>query len=268
LNGGIFSLDKSQSASNDPDIQGAAKMRVLPCQLRRHHNEVLATESPQEPKRRSDMRSRLSDLGVLAVGDYAGDLSSKPYLRAKREHRYKSQSRQLADVIAIGNWLYKGVRLIEHNWRTEVLEGKTPYDPGEEKSIGDMLRQWMKPCPQCLEEIQFLGDQGVKVRSAVNFQAHCKAASEILAGRNAFFDDQEKAWKWSVLTAGYRPSPRPVRVDDAGRVFEMTGERYVPAGLTQEDVRRAFSGVGEGRTRTLNEIMATQVKNGLRDQAD
>ena len=209
------------------------------------------------------MRSRLSEMGVSIVGDYANELNSEPYLQAKRGRSLKKQARQLENVITIGNWLYRSIRRIEHNWRTEVLQGRTPYDPNEEKSIGDMLRQWTVPSLRCLDEIESLQRQNVPVRGARNFQAYCAAASEILAGRDTFFDDTARAWQWSALTARFRSSPRPVSVDDMGRVFELSGARFVPAGLTREDMRDALSGRDEGDTKSLDEIIASRPKNGL-----
>lgn len=208
------------------------------------------------------MRSRLSDMSVMVVGDYANKLKSASYLKAKRDRQRRRQSQYLSDVLAIGNWLYKSVRTIEHNWRAEVLEGKTPYDPKEENSIVDMLRQWMTPCPQCLKESKSLEQQGIKVRGSVIFRAYHAAAAEILAGRNGFFDDAETAWKWSILTAKFRTSPRVVRMDEAGRLYEMTGERFVPIGITPERVLRAFADVDERQTRTLDEIIASRATNG------
>ena len=48
--------------------------------------------------------------------------------------------RRLEEVLAVGNWLYEAVRLVERNWRREVIEGKTLYDPSEETSIMDSYR--------------------------------------------------------------------------------------------------------------------------------
>ena len=39
-----------------------------------------------------------------------------------------------------------------------------------------------------------------------------------------------------------RQSPRPVRVDEAGRIFEMSGERMIMPGLGPEDILEGIEG--------------------------
>jgi hypothetical protein len=155
------------------------------------------------------------------------------------------------------------VRQIENNWRNEVLSGLTPYSPNEEKSIRDMLVQWSLPTQKCLDQIRMLRENGFKVEGARLFEGYVQAASQILAGDNTFLEDTEKAWRWLALTSKYRTSPRPVRIDEQGRMYEITGERFVPPGLTAADVAKAFSSIDESRARPLSEIIASRAKNEL-----
>ncbi len=57
--------------------------------------------------------------------------------------------------------------------------------------------------------------------------------------------------------------PRPVRVDDEGRIFELTGERFEIAGLAPADVLEALEDERAGRVRPLREIMASHGRSGV-----
>jgi hypothetical protein len=76
-------------------------------------------------------------------------------------------------------------------------------------------------------------------------------------------EDVEEAARRAALTAGSRPSPRPVRVDEEGRIFELTGERYEMPGLSPEDVRQGKAEVEAGQTVSLKELIAKRHANGL-----
>jgi hypothetical protein len=188
------------------------------------------------------------------------------YRNAK--HRFKARReservRNLEDVLTIGNWLYDGVRLIEQNWRREVLEGETPYDPGEDKTITDFFLLWSQPARRCINEIKAFRSKGVEVRGGSQFEAAHEAVAAILRGNNPFFDDVEKAGLWAARTARYRQATRPVNVDEAGRITELSGERFAMPGLAPADVLEAIEGVRAGRTRPLREIIASRNQHGL-----
>ena len=53
-----------------------------------------------------------------------------------------------------------------------------------------------------------------------------------------------------------RPNPRPVRVDEQGRLYEMTGEPIVIEGLEPEKILQGIADELAGRTRPLREIIA------------
>ena len=144
-------------------------------------------------------------------------------------------------MLAIGNWLYDAVRLVETNWRKEVLEGKTVYDPKDEALILDYFRQWSAPCHRCHQEIMRFQSKTTKIDGADRFLSHCTEAKEILAGHNPFFDEASNASRWASITEFLRPKARPVRVDEQGRLFEMNGEQFVFPGLEPERVRRLKS---------------------------
>ena len=55
-----------------------------------------------------------------------------------------------------------------------------------------------------------------------------------------------------------KPSIRPVVVDVAGQIFEMTGERIVMPGLGPQDVLDAIEDDLNGRTRLLKDIVASR----------
>ncbi len=57
--------------------------------------------------------------------------------------------------------------------------------------------------------------------------------------------------------------PRPVRVDDEGRIFELTGERFETTGLAPADVLEALEDERAGRVRPLREIMASHGRSSV-----
>jgi hypothetical protein len=58
-------------------------------------------------------------------------------------------------------------------------------------------------------------------------------------------------------------SPRPVRIDENGRIFEMSGEQIILSGLAPEEVLKSLEDERCGRTRPLREIIAARVGNGI-----
>jgi hypothetical protein len=184
----------------------------------------------------------------------------KHRLKAKRQDQ---RLRRLERVLGVGNWLYKAVCLIERNWRTEVLEGKTPYDPADAKTIGEFYSRWVQPCKRCLDEISIFESRGCTVHGAKEFKGHCTEATDILGGYNAFFEDADKAGRWAALTAKYREAIRPVEVDDSGRIFESTGERFNMPGLEPADILEAIEDERAGRVRSLREIIDSSGQHGI-----
>jgi hypothetical protein len=55
-------------------------------------------------------------------------------------------------------------------------------------------------------------------------------------------------------------NPRPVRVDERGRIFEASGEPIVVEGLEPEKVLEGLADDDAGRTRALREIIAERRK--------
>jgi hypothetical protein len=53
-----------------------------------------------------------------------------------------------------------------------------------------------------------------------------------------------------------RPNPRPIRVDEQGRMFEMTGEPIIVPGLEPDKVLKGMADDAAGRARPLSEIIA------------
>ena len=157
------------------------------------------------------------------------------------------------------------VRLIECNWRTEVLNGKTVYDPQEDESIMEFYRQWVSPCQRCIEEINYFVSKRFEVQGSDKFQRYCMEAKNILSGHNPFFDDADNADHWAKVTMFLFPQPRPVRVDDDGRMFEESGNQLAVPGLDQERVLRVREEMRSGQRRTLKEVIESQNHNGIRD---
>ena len=60
-----------------------------------------------------------------------------------------------------------------------------------------------------------------------------------------------------------RPAARPVRVDEAGRIFEMSGERIVTQGLAPENILKGIEDERAGRLRSLDEYLASRHQHGL-----
>jgi len=60
---------------------------------------------------------------------------------------------------------------------------------------------------------------------------------------------------------GIRPSPRPVRVDEDGRLFEMDGTPIVMPGLEPEHILKGIEDERAGRLRSLEEYIASRKQN-------
>jgi hypothetical protein len=60
-----------------------------------------------------------------------------------------------------------------------------------------------------------------------------------------------------------RQSARPVRVDEAGRIFEMSGEPIIMPGLAPENILKGIEDERAGRLRSLEEYIASRDHNGI-----
>jgi hypothetical protein len=60
-----------------------------------------------------------------------------------------------------------------------------------------------------------------------------------------------------------RQSPRPVRVDEAGRIFEMSGEQIIIPGLAPKNILKGIEDERAGRLRSLEEYIASRNHNGI-----
>lgn len=216
------------------------------------------------------MHSRFSEVLVM-LAKYADELgdSDRPVPRRSRlRHFLRMKDRlpelsRLEQVLGIGNWLYRTVRLIEHNWRTQVMEGKTLYDPNEDNEIMDLYRQWMLPCQRCTNQIDSFISRRFPVQGGDEFKKNYMEARNILAGHNPFFDDDDNATRWAGLTAFLRPQPRTVHVDDDGRIFDASGDELSIPGLEPKRMLQARDEMRTGTRRTLNEIIASRNRNGI-----
>jgi hypothetical protein len=228
--------------------------------LGRIPNYASALDAPAYPKDNpSRGKSRKSSRKGLAM--------SRSWFRLRRPHKVRRQAERasrLQNALAVGNWLYEQVRLIEHNWRTEIIEGLIPYDANEDRSILAFYRQWLEPTQRCLSEIRQLRSMGVEVAGSREFEEYCAEAPCILKGDSPFFEDASQAGLWAARTSQSRESIRPVEVDQAGRIFELSGARFHMPGLEPAAVLEALEDERAGRTRSLTDIIASRDEHGLR----
>jgi hypothetical protein len=56
---------------------------------------------------------------------------------------------------------------------------------------------------------------------------------------------------------------RFVRVDDDGRIYEMSGEPFNMPGLTPADILESFEDERAGRMRPLKEVIASRLGRGI-----
>jgi hypothetical protein len=215
--------------------------------------------------------SRVSEMLLGQVRSYADKLDQPitgqsrivtgRTLRVRKDRlkklRAAARLRRLEDVLGVGNWLYEAVRLVEGNWRTEVIYGKTLYDPDEEASIMDFFREWSAPCDRCLREIDRISAKPSRIAGANRFKDNCTEARRVLAGQSPFFDDASNAARWTRVTAFLHPSPCPVIVDDGGRIIEMTGEQLNIPGLEPTKVLKALDDERAGRLHSFDEVVAS-----------
>ena len=215
--------------------------------------------------------SRVSEMWLSQVRTYA-DRLNQPItdqsrsltgrtLRIRRDRlkkfRAAARLRRLEDVLSVGNWLYAAVRQVESNWRREVIEGKTLYDPDDEESIMEFFRQWSVPCDRCLKEIDRLSSRRLKIEGSQLFRSYCAESASALAGKSHFFDDEKNATRWAAVTEFLRPSPQPVRVDEAGRILLMTGEQLDVPGLEPAKVLNSLDDERAGRLHSFDEVVAS-----------
>jgi hypothetical protein len=62
---------------------------------------------------------------------------------------------------------------------------------------------------------------------------------------------------------GTKPTIRPVRVDESGRIFEINGEQIVMPGLEPEAILESFEDERVGRMRSLKDIFASRNQHGI-----
>jgi hypothetical protein len=207
------------------------------------------------------MHSRFPEMLLDALPRYAErldepitrqskDVKRGRFRRPKRQLKKKREEvrlRRLEEVLAIGNWLYGAVRLVERNWRSEVLAGKVLYDPTEEALIMAFFRQWYAPHDRFFKEISHFESARVKVAGGADFGRNVTEVERILGGHNPFFDDAANSTRWAGAIDYLRPNPRPVQVDEDGRLFEMTGEQIKMPGLEPADILEALDDFRSGR---------------------
>jgi hypothetical protein len=225
--------------------------------------------------------SRVNEMLLSQVRSYADKLLDKPIrsqsrkvegrtLRIRKDRlkkiRFAVRLRRLEKVLAVGNWLYETIRLVERNWRREVIEGKALYDASEEASILDFFREWTAPCERCLKEISYVRSKRPRIEGADRFKSHCEEAKRVLAGNSPFFDDKSNAARWAGVTAFLRPEPRPVSVDERGHVFETTGERFAFPGLDPERMLLALKEIKSDERLSRSGNAMTRSRDGLRDR--
>jgi hypothetical protein len=220
---------------------------------------VKATPSPIN-RRMAQMRSRLPDIAIMTVGWYAEQLDRthprrNPANTTVRQEKIRAV-RRLERVLVVGNFLFQSIKKIEQNWRTEVLDGRTSYDPNEDRSIAEMYSQWSAPCARCHREIERFRSNGIRVRGSKEFDRHCVEAEEILSGVREPFKNPATATRWREIVAASRPNPRHVRLDATGRILEMSGERFEMPGLEPEAILEGLADEEAGRIFPLSQIIA------------
>ena len=66
-----------------------------------------------------------------------------------------------------------------------------------------------------------------------------------------------------IRDAEFRDPLRSVEIDESGRIFEMTGERFNMPGLEPANILDALDDERFGRVRSLKEIIAARGQHGL-----
>jgi len=209
------------------------------------------------------MKNRLPELTMAVIARYDAGLDDARHAKAKgraAKERHRVARRRLEQVLVVGNWLFRSIRLIERNWRAEVSSGQTPYNPTDDQTIRDYYRQWAIPCSRCLKEIQRLRSQVYRIHGVSEFEKNCDSVHEILAHlEKPLLDLEHSSPKSDPLTKA-KGNPRAVHVDDSGRIFETTGEELSIAGLEPIKVARGLRDEQAGRLRSLKDIVATRAQ--------
>src|SRR5262249_11863202 len=155
------------------------------------------------------------------------DVPLRPRKSVRRFFRQKAgrreQKARLERVLSAGNFVFRMILQVERNWRDEVLERKTLYDPKDEKDIVAFFQQWAIPCGRCEQEIARLARRSHDVVGADEFRRNCAYSERVLKEGLPTFENAEIERRWRMLTEFMRPQPRAVYVDEGGRVFDASG---------------------------------------------
>lgn len=156
----------------------------------------------------------------------------------RRDHVAAMECRDLDDLLAIGNLLFERIDSRDRRRRESVDRGESPNDWRVDLAHAALYRRWAAPCQAVLDELARFEATGFEVEGAELFRANCRAA------RRRFVGDASTN------------RPRPVDVDDRGRIFDVeTKQRVAATGLEPDRVLQSLADAEAGRLRTFQDVM-------------
>jgi hypothetical protein len=187
----------------------------------------------------------------------------------QRDHDWARACRDVEVRLILVMALIRASLKLEAKWRSSSPHSEPGADPGTEGVIRRAFLRISSSCSQINEVVAWLESHSCAVESAAEFRDLWRRLDEVVRRLEEPAAPTVGVFEGALTTwiASPRPNPRPVQVDQHGRILEMTGEPIVAPGLEPEAVLRGFADFEAGRVRPLKEIIARRT-NGLRDPLD
>lgn len=136
----------------------------------------------------------------------------------------------------------------------------------DEKRSGqvDLLQKLLDSLADIVEALLTSKREGRPIELPARFTESANALltlSEKLELKGKERSIAEIARRLSAAGSHARRSSRPVRIDEQGRVFELTGDRH--HGFEPEKVRESRRDIAAGRTRSLRDLQEAEARDGL-----
>ena len=184
---------------------------------------------------------------------FPGELGQREIRRFREDlDTWKSRHLELKRHWAMDDLLSQGLHYLERIKRLRALLIKDSVERETGRSNGGkaetishiMVRrammQWLETSEEVLEYLSRVEEE----------------ESDPFENANAF---REKI----AETRAFLYSPRPVYSDDSGRLFEVSGERFITDGLEPAKVLDVQREEQSGRMRSLKDIIAARKSNAL-----
>ena len=165
-------------------------------------------------------RSRLSSLFLEIASSYSEflkDARSEPDIDARR--------RILEDSITVANHTFRQLSGKDAAWHAEVFDNAIPFDPSEERSLGDAYRRWLDPRDEVIVAIEAFEAAYGPLRGADELRRNYREVLGVLADDNEFFAGPDLAEKCDAAIDAQR-SGKTTEFHEFGEPATRTFDRH------------------------------------------